>query len=416
MGDVALVEAAIAARLKANAPAPSHSQWVNARYGNGYRGYGDGPGHERSASGTSSSASSGYRSGPQLRPPPLPHRPSLTGLVQVRTKDTGFEYWTTATLFQRVELGLFTVLSQIDFALHVGVAISAINVDHSWYTQGFWYVAFMMLTCILVAWLLVRLVSKITAGGSAAGVELQNKLQTKYESSAALLLLSLIQPELLLLLLPEPRSHHITLLLLDGFRSLLEGLPFLLMSLLFITRPNAFGGDATMASVLAIISMGWTVITLALKLFGSSRRLRAHAHGGGAEEIVRGEGEIGGGGGSEARSSRSCTRSVRTIIMETRSSSGNRMVRMEAMLKGMMMATRSRMDTARRIPVLGFDTVRREILFLRADSEREYESVRVTCEREMGRAACRACARAERGRRRVHYLQFTVKTDTRSRV
>ena len=102
---------------------------------------------------------------------------------------TGFEYWATATLFQRVELGLFTVLSQIDFALHVGVAISAINVDHSWYTQGFWYVAFMMLTCILVAWLLVRLVSKITAGGSAAGVELQNKLQTKYESSAALLLL-----------------------------------------------------------------------------------------------------------------------------------------------------------------------------------------------------------------------------------
>ena len=278
MGDVALVEAAIAARLKANAPAPSHSQWVNARYGNGYRGYGDGAGHERSASGTSSSASSGYRSGPQLRPPPLAHRPSLTGLVQVRTKDTGFEYWTTATLFQRVELGLFTVLSQIDFALHVGVAISAINVDHSWYTQGFWYVAFMMLTCILVAWLLVRLVSKITAGGSAAGVELQNKLQTKYESSAALLLLSLIQPELLLLLLPEPRSHHITLLLLDGFRSLLEGLPFLLMSLLFITRPNAFGGDATMASVLAIISMGWTVITLALKLFRLLLVGYAHTH------------------------------------------------------------------------------------------------------------------------------------------
>ena len=238
------------------------------------------------------------------------------------------------------------------------------------------------------------------------GVELQNKLQTKYESSAALLLLSLIQPELLLLLLPEPRSHHITLLLLDGFRSLLEGLPFLLMSLLFITRPNAFGGDATMASVLAIISMGWTVITLALKLFRLLLVGYAYTH---TAEVRKELSEVKAKRRREAAAKRGAAGAVlapvRTIIMATRSSSSSsstsRMaMRMEAMLKGMMMATRSRMDTARRIPVLGFDTVRREILFLRADSEREYESVRVTCEREMGRAACRACARAERGRRR----------------
>ena len=154
------------------------------------------------------------------------------------------------------------VLSAIDVALH----LIAASVAQSFYEGANWFTnavyGFVILSLIVTLLCIVCVVGRASSSQTVDGSALQRKMHDAFEKTGVLLLLSVVHPPFLFLVLPA--SYATAIIVIDAVRSLVEGLPFLPLAISFLLREGFPGGATTL---LTVSSLGWTAITLVLKLF-----------------------------------------------------------------------------------------------------------------------------------------------------
>jgi len=242
--DDAMVEAAIAARKAQEAdpastypadqsttpagryssqslPFDKHRRWVAARYGRyapnaaGINACGT------SSSGTASCGTYSCSSTAPLRPDtfeiddpgPSPSAASPSSL--------------TIT-----ESAVMAVVSLTDFVLHCFLSGRVAAQHGTSAAKPFALaIAFALLMSVL---LVVAVVARLGSSGGASASGFHARLAAHFHSTIALLMASIVHPELLRHL--APASQHATILIMDAVRFVVEGVPFMILSALLIAR------------------------------------------------------------------------------------------------------------------------------------------------------------------------------------